>query len=93
MCASGSIAEPFTGSIAGATGGAAQAQADAAVAGIMGSGGGLGAMSPLSQVRMSVGAFPGCAVYTGGRGRAANDVPLAPFGPLAVAPSCRWDGQ
>eukprot|EP01045_Picozoa_sp_COSAG04_P010397 COSAG04_NODE_636_length_11710_cov_63.646973_3_plen_137_part_00 len=51
MCASGSIAEPFTGSIAGATGGAAQAQADAAVAGIMGSGGGLGAMSPLSQVR------------------------------------------
>ena len=51
LCASGSIAEPFTGSIAGATGGAAQAQADAAVAGIMGSGGGLGAMSPLSQVR------------------------------------------
>ena len=49
--------------------------------------------SPVWQVRFSVGAFPGCAVYTGGRGPNANDVPLAPFGPLAVAPSCRWDGK
>ena len=39
---------------------------------------------PVWQVRFTQGAFPSCAVVN------ANGIPLAPFGPLAVAPACSF---
>lgn len=40
---------------------------------------------PVWQVRFTFGAFPSCAVYN------SHHIPLAPFGPLAVAPACSFD--
>eukprot|EP00041_Stephanoeca_diplocostata_P003301 m.33309 g.33309 ORF g.33309 m.33309 type:complete len:596 (+) comp14225_c0_seq1:347-2134(+) len=39
------------------------------------------------QVRMTLGAFPSCAVVNG------RGIPLAPFGPVAVSPACTMPGH